>query len=53
MQTFELHANITHISFYPGPVDPDYLIMTSHVDDVETSFSLFELERGVVVATVR
>lgn len=50
--TVQLHQNITHISFYPAPDQAKYVIMTSHLEEIETAYLLFELETNTLISTV-
>ena len=49
-KAFQLHQNINQLSFYPSPDNAKYIIMTSHLEDIETTYFLFDLESNTLVS---
>ena len=54
VKTVELYKPITAVSFYPcdNITVSNFLILTSHIEDVETSYILFDLSNDTPLSTI-
>ena len=51
IKTFQLYQPISQLSFYPSPQCAEYVLMTSHLEDIETTYLLYDLNSNNLICT--